>query len=94
MSYNQGLLIGRAFALANGESTARAPADPVAELCHLADGDRMAIVLAQARYREFVLGPSPTMEDRGALALLEAALDRFDTAPASGEPVAHVHVCG
>lgn len=93
MSYNQGLLIGRAFALANGEPTAGGSADPVAELCHLADGDRMAIVLAQARYREFVLGPSPTVEDRGALTLLEAALDHFDTAPTSAGPVAHAHVC-
>ena len=77
MQYITGLLVGRAYALANGTLSADDGRDP-AELCDLARGDRMAIVLAQARYREFLAGPSPSVGDRRALKLLDAALERFD----------------
>ncbi len=77
MQYNTGLLVGRAFALANGSAGDRQRL--AAELCTLADGDRMALVLAQARYREFLAERAGCPEEARALALLDAALERFDS---------------
>ena len=77
MQYNTGLLVGRAFALANGSAGDRQRL--AAELCTLADGDRTALVLAQARYREFLAERAGCPEEARALALLDAALERFDS---------------
>jgi hypothetical protein len=77
MQYNTGLLVGRAFALANTPRAARSRLDPARELCELAAGDRMAILLAQSRFREFIAAaPAPT--DERALEMLDAALALFD----------------
>ena len=78
MQYDTGVLIGRAFAFANAQVPGAKRLDPVRELCQLARGDRMALELAQARFREFLAGPTPSAEDVRALALLDAALERFD----------------
>lgn len=75
--YTTGLLIGRAFAHAN-RSASNASEDVAEELCQLADGDRTALVLARARFQEFLAGPTPSPADERALRLLEAALRRFD----------------
>jgi hypothetical protein len=75
--YNTRLLVGRAFSHAHHDLSADAVDDAVEELCLLAAGDRMAIVLAQARFSEFLAGPTPSVEDARALCLLDATLDRF-----------------
>ena len=68
--YNIGLLIGRAYALAD----APRDGDAVAELRALADGDTMALRLAAARYREFLADQPGNLAERRALCLLDAAL--------------------
>lgn len=77
--YTNALLMGRAFAHAN-----RVPASTLTEaaeeLCALAAGDRLAIVLAQARFREFVAVGVPSQADERALRLLDAALKCLDAA--------------
>lgn len=81
MTYNTGMLMGRAFALANGAlpPTDR-PEDPAAELCDLAGGDRTTLQQAAAHYRELVAGRTPGVEDQRALTLLESALAHTDRA--------------
>lgn len=75
MGYNTGMLMGRAFALANGAlPPADRPEDPAAELCDLAGGDQATLRQAAAHYRQLVAGRAPGLEDRRALALLDAAL--------------------
>ena len=76
--YNTGLLVGRAFSYAN-RSDAIDVAAVADELLDLAGADRLSIVLARARFEEFVAGPSATPADRRALSLLDAALSRFDS---------------
>lgn len=82
MGCTPGLLIGSAFVLAHGlahgELSDGDRRDRLGDLWGLAGGDRTAIVAAQARYREFLVGPSPTTWDHGAFALLEAALADVD----------------
>jgi hypothetical protein len=77
--YNTGLLIGRAFAHAHRDPSSADSDDAAEELYRLAAGDRLAIQLAQARFREFLAGPTPSPEDARALSLLNAAMQRFDS---------------
>ena len=84
--YNTGLLIGRAFSFANDGAPDGELDGAVEELDGLANGDRLAIVLAMARFREFVNGPAPTDVDERALHLLQRTLRRFDTRSAARPP--------
>lgn len=91
MAYNTGMLMGRAFALANGARPPhQRPDDPAAELCDLAGGAAAALQLAAAHYRELVAGGAPGVEDERALALLDAAVARAEHARRGtppGQPV-------
>jgi hypothetical protein len=79
--YNTGLLVGRAFSHASQTEDGTPPdrGTATAELCELAAGDRLALVMAQARFEEFLARPGASPADARALALLDDALERFDT---------------
>jgi hypothetical protein len=74
MLYTTGLLAGRAYALAH--DLERSEAGAVSELHALAGGDREALLLAQARLREFAAGPASIREVH-ALRLLSRALQQM-----------------
>jgi hypothetical protein len=71
-SYTTGLLIGRAFALANVSSM---PEDhAVRELAGLAAHEPAALHAARLRFQELVGRRSGSIEDRRALRLIERAV--------------------
>ena len=80
-TYNTALVVGRAFALANADH--EEVGDPVRDLCRLAN-DRLTLLLAQDRFREF-LARRPTVEDQRALDLLERAV-AMQADPSSCDP--------
>lgn len=83
MLYNTGLLVGRAYALAHDPE--RTVTGAVTELLNLAGGDRPALLLAEARLREFLARPTSSVEELRALHFLSAALERMDSTTGPGE---------
>jgi hypothetical protein len=71
LTYQTGLVVGRAFAMANGPL-----ADPRApeELLDLVAGDRDVLRAARERFLGFVLRDPDSMGDARALHLVEQAL--------------------
>ena len=76
MRYETGVLVGRASSLANVRLSARKR--PEVKLCELAAGDRSVIVLARARFREFLAEGSSSREEQQAWMLLHQAVELFD----------------
>jgi hypothetical protein len=73
-SYTAGLLIGRAFALANASTVPED--DAVCELLNLAQSEPEALLVARGRFRSFLDAHPDSIEDRRALRLIEAAAGR------------------
>lgn len=77
LTYQTGLVVGRAFAIANGPRTD--PRGPE-ELHDLAAGDRAILAAARERFSAFVQGQPDSSGDARALELVDAALALSPTA--------------
>jgi hypothetical protein len=79
--YRVGLLIGRAFALANGRGQVGG-VRAVVELRQVADGDRVALDRARERFLRFLRDAPDRVEDQRALRLLDAVAAEEDAGSA------------